>query len=101
MNIYVGNLPHATTEESLRDLFAQFGDVASVRIMKDKLTGALRGFAFVEMVSATQAQEAIAELNNCDFGGQRLRVNEARPREARPAHRPNNRRPFNNKRSSF
>lgn len=85
MNIYVGNLNSSVTEESLRSLFGQFGEVVSVKIIKDKFTGEVRGFAFVQMGSAAEANEAIAQLNGRDFGGQRLRVNEARPRENRPA----------------
>ena len=81
MNIYVGNLSRLVTEESLRSLFSQFGEVSSVKLIKDKFTGAPKGFAFVEMNNANEATQAIAETNGQELEGQRLRVNEARPRE--------------------
>lgn len=84
MNIYVGNISRTTTESSLKSLFEQFGQVTSVKVIKDKFTGDPRGFAFVEMSSDSEAQEAIAQLNGQEFEGSRLRINEARPREARP-----------------
>jgi len=85
MNIYVGNLSRLVTEEKLRTLFAQFGTVTSVKVIKDKFTGSPKGFAFVEMGSPAEAQQAITELNGQELEGQRLRVNEARPREAMPS----------------
>ena len=81
MNIYVGNLSRTATEESLRSLFSQFGDVSSVKLIKDKFTGSPKGFGFIEMNNSNEATAAIAELNGQEFEGQRLRVNEARPRE--------------------
>ncbi len=78
--LYVGNLPFSTTEEAVRDLFAQFGEVHSVNIVADRVTGRPRGFGFVEM---DNADAAIASLNNKDFEGRTLVVNEARPREPR------------------
>jgi len=84
MNIYVGNLPYSATSEAVEALFAQHGTVNSVRIITDKFTGSPRGFAFVEMGSNDEANAAIAALNGAEFEGKRLRVNEARPREARP-----------------
>jgi RNA recognition motif-containing protein len=91
MNIYVGNLARTVTEEVLKNLFAQFGEVTSVKMIKDKFTGALRGFAFVEMPSSDEAQQAIAQLNGHALDGQQLRVNEARPMEQRPRRFDNNR----------
>ena len=85
MNIYVGNLPHASTEESVQKLFEQFGKVDSVKIIKDKFSGEPRGFCFVEMPNAEEASQAISNLDNTEFEGRRLRVNEARPPKARPA----------------
>ena len=85
MNIYVGNLSRQVTEEKLRSLFGQFGTVTSVKLIKDKFTGSPKGFAFVEMGTAAEAQQAITELNGQEVEGQRLRVNEARPREAMPS----------------
>jgi RNA recognition motif-containing protein len=77
--IYVGNLPFDATEDSVRELFAQHGNVTSVSLITDRDTGAPRGFGFVEM--ETGFSEAIQALDNKDFGGRNLRVNEARPRE--------------------
>jgi RNA recognition motif-containing protein len=79
--IYVGNLPFSATEDEIRELFAQFGTVQSVSLITDRDTGQPRGFAFVEMDEG--ANEAIAALDQKDFGGRNLRVNEARPREPR------------------
>lgn len=84
MNIYVGNLPHATSESELREAFEAFGTVNSAAIITDKFTGNSRGFGFVEMASDEEAQAAIAALNGEDFGGRSLTVNEAKPREERP-----------------
>ncbi len=80
MNIYVGNLPFSVSEDDIRQAFAQYGAVDSVSIIKDKFTNQSRGFAFVEMPNATEAQAAIAALNGKDFNGRALTVNEARPR---------------------
>ena len=80
MNIYVGNVPHAASEEELREFFQAYGQVASVAIIKDKFTGESRGFGFVEMPSQEEAQAAIAGLNGKEFKGRALTVNEARPR---------------------
>lgn len=83
MNIYVGNLSRTITEEALRNLFEQHGEVASVRVMKDKFTGEVRGFAFVTMPSDEQAQQAISALNGTEVEGRKLTVNEAREPERR------------------
>lgn len=80
-NIYVGNLSYNAQENQLRELFEEFGEVASVRIIKDKFTGNSKGFAFVEMPSADQATQAINSLNGTEFSGRNLKINEARPRE--------------------
>jgi len=80
MNIYVGNLPHASTEQELQEAFEAFGEVSEAKIIKDKLTGDSRGFGFVEMSRKDQAETAISEMNSRDFGGRSLTVNEARPR---------------------
>lgn len=83
MNIYVGNLPHATTDDELREAFEAFGSVTSATIITDKFTGKSRGFGFVEMPNSDEAEDAINSLNGEDFGGRQLTVNEARPREER------------------
>lgn len=89
MNIYVGNLPFDATQDQLEDLFAPFGQVESVRIITDRLTGQPRGFAFVQFANKDEGQQAIDKLNNKDFLGKQLRVNEARPREEGGAPRRN------------
>lgn len=83
MNIYVGNLSYQASEDELRQGFEAFGEVVSVSIIKDKLTGQSRGFAFVEMGSDDAGRAAIAGMNGKDFRGRALTVNEARPREER------------------
>ncbi|MCK4265336.1 RNA-binding protein [Candidatus Babeliales bacterium] len=89
MNIYIGNLAPSVSEDKLRELFEQFGEVTTVKIILDKFTRAPRGFAFVEMSDTSSANEAITELNGTDLDGQSLRINEARPPKPRP--RNNNR----------
>lgn len=79
--IYVGNLPFTATEDEVRELFAQFGPVQAVNLITDRDTGQPRGFGFVEMDEGADA--AISALDQTDFGGRKLRVNEARPRESR------------------
>ncbi|MGX2042242.1 RNA recognition motif domain-containing protein [Methylocaldum sp. MU1018] len=79
-NIYVGNLSFQTTEEELRGLFAQYGEVQSVNLITDRFTGQSKGFGFVVMDSPG-GQEAIDKLNQTQFGGRSITVNEARPRE--------------------
>jgi cold-inducible RNA-binding protein len=83
MNIYIGNLPFNAAEDELRELFAAYGQVESVSLIKDKYTGQSRGFGFVEMPNLKEAQAAIAGLNGKDFLGRNLTVNPARPREER------------------
>ena len=80
--IYVGNLPYSATEDEVRDLFSQHGEIISVAMITDRETGRFRGFCFVEMEDA-EADAAIAALNEQDMGGRPLRVNEPRPREDR------------------
>ena len=80
MNIYVGNLSHDATEDSLRDAFAAFGQVESVNIIKDRFSGESRGFGFVEMPSKQEAEKAIEEMNGKDLMGRAVSVNEARPK---------------------
>lgn len=85
-SIYVGNIPFSSTEDDLRNLFGQFGEVRSVKFIMDRETGRFRGFGFVEMEDAA-ALEAIQALNGKDVGGRALKVNEAQAREARPPRR--------------
>jgi len=81
-NLFVGNMSFQTTEEDLNALFAPFGAVSRVHIVKDRETGRARGFAFVEMPNDEEAAKAIAELDGKEFGGRNLKVNEARPKES-------------------
>lgn len=77
--LYVGNLPFSATEESLKALFQQAGQVESARIITDRDTGRSKGFAFVEMSTQQEATNAISKFNGSDFEGRSLTVNEARP----------------------
>ncbi len=87
MKLYVGNLSFQTTEGALEDLFAQFGTVTEAMLVMDKMTQRPRGFGFVTMSSAEEAQKAIEGLNGKNVEGRNLIVNEARPREDRPPRR--------------
>ncbi len=80
MNIYVGNLAREVTEDDLREAFEAYGKVSSVSLLKDRLTGEPRGFAFVEMPSQAEGQAALTALNGASLKGRTLRVDEARPR---------------------
>jgi len=80
MNIYVANIPWKASEEDLKGLFAEYGEVSSAKIVIDKFTQRSRGFGFIEMRDDKAGQNAINELNGADFMGKNLVVNEARPR---------------------
>ena len=79
-NIFVGNLAFTTTEEQLRNIFEQFGTVDRAAILTDRDTGKSRGFGFVEMPNAEEAERAISGLNGSNFMGRALNINEARPK---------------------
>jgi RNA recognition motif-containing protein len=81
MNIYVGNLPYSATQDDLTNLFGEFGQVSSVKVVTDKFSGKSRGYAFVEMSENSSGSNAIAKLNGQEFKGRELRVSEAKPRE--------------------
>ena len=83
-NLYVGNLPHSTTEAELRTAFEAHGAVEKVSIVTDRETGRARGFAFVEMTNAGEADKAVAALNGTELGGRALKINEAQPKTDRP-----------------
>ena len=85
MNIYVGNLPFSTTRDELSALFAEFGEVSRATIITDRETQRSKGFGFVDMNDVAQAHNAIEALNGKEINGRPLRVNEAKPRESRPA----------------
>ncbi|MCE9529662.1 MAG: RNA-binding protein [Planctomycetes bacterium] len=80
-NLYVGNLPFGTTDEDLRQAFAQYGTVVKAQVIMDRETGRSRGFGFVEMGDG--AEDAVNAMNGAQFGGRTLTVNEAKPREPR------------------
>ncbi|MEK7088490.1 MAG: RNA-binding protein [Patescibacteria group bacterium] len=84
--LYVGNLPYTTTNDSLRDAFAQAGTVVSANVLMDKMTGRSRGFGFVEMEDA-DADKAIDALNGKELDGRKIVVNEARPMAERAPRR--------------
>ncbi len=81
IKLYVGNLPHAMTEEQLNTLFSEAGYVASAKIITDRQTGQPRGFGFVEMETKLEGQKAISMLNGREVDGRPLAVNEARPQQ--------------------
>ena len=87
MRIYVGNLPYSVTDDDLRDLFSEYGELVSADVVKDKFSGQSKGFGFVDMPSNSEADQAIKALNDTDLKGRKLTVNEARPRAERPPQR--------------
>lgn len=84
MNIYVANIPFKASEDELRELFEQHGEVSSVKIILDRETNRSRGFGFIEMADSEAAKQAINELNGYSFLGKELVVNEARPKTDSP-----------------
>ena len=78
MNIYVGNLHYGLTEDDLKEVFAEYGDVESVKIIADKFSGRSKGFGFVDMPNDIDGQKAIDELNDTDLKGRNMKVNQAR-----------------------
>lgn len=80
MNIYVGNLSWTMTDDDLNNLFTPFGEVTSAKILKDKMNGRSKGFGFVEMPNADEAQAAISNLNDSEVQGRKVIVNESQPR---------------------
>lgn len=85
MNIYVRNLNFSLTEDELREVFAQFGTVDSVKIIKDKFTGRAKGFGFVEMPNEQEGMNAIEKLNGTDVKGRNMFVDKANPPKAKEA----------------
>lgn len=87
MNIYVGNLPYAVTDDDLRAAFAEFGTVSSAKVIMDRDSGRSKGFGFVEMDNDSEAEEAIKSLDNTDMRGRNIRVNQAKPKPDRSPRR--------------
>ena len=81
MNIYVGNLPFKLEEEDLKEIFEEYGEVTSCKIITDKFSGRSKGFGFVEMPDDAVGNKAIEELDSTEVDGRSLRVNEAKPRK--------------------
>ncbi len=84
MNIFIGSLSYEVREDELREMFEEFGEVTSCKIIIDRETGRSKGFGFVEMAQKSDAQSAIEQLNGKSVQGRTIAVNEARPREERP-----------------
>ena len=89
MEIYVGNLSWSTSDQELTDAFAAYGNVEKASIISDRDSGRSKGFGFVTMNDADEANKAIEGMNGTEMGGRELKVNEARPREERPPRRDN------------
>lgn len=87
MRIYVGNLKYSVSDETLREMFSEFGEVASADVIKDKFSGQSKGFGFVDMPNQSEAEDAIQALNDTLQDGRKLTVNEAKPRTERPQRR--------------
>ncbi len=87
MNIYVGNLPYSVTEANLKEIFADFGEVANVSIIMDRESGRSKGFGFVEMPNNNEAENSIKALNGKEIQGRSITVNQAKPRTERPQRR--------------
>ncbi len=85
VKLYVGNMTYNTTEDQLRTLFSEVGNVVAVDVIKDRATGRAKGFAFVTMSSQAEADEAINTFNGKEVDGRALTVNVAKPREERPS----------------
>jgi len=88
MNIYVGNLSYNVNADDLKTLFSEHGAVTEVNLITDKYTGQSKGFAFIEMAKQADAEAAIKALSEFALKGRNLKVNQARPRDAKPARKP-------------
>jgi len=84
MNIYAGNLPYGITESDLQEIFEAYGEVTSVKIIVDKFSGRSKGVGFVEMKNDDEAKEAIDKLNNSEFNGRNIKINQAREKNDNP-----------------
>lgn len=88
MNIYVGDLDYGVTEDALKAVFSEFGEVSSVNIVKDRFSGMSKGFGFIEMPNNSEADKAIKALNGSLLEERRIKISQAKPRERRPHRRP-------------
>ncbi len=87
MNIYVGNLSYNLTEDELSQIFGEYGEVVSVKIVMDRETGRAKGFGFVEMANEEEGEKAVEELDGAEVGGRDMKVNKARPKPERSERR--------------
>lgn len=88
MNIYVGQLPYNVTEDELRETFSEFGEIASINLIKDRFSGRSKGFGFIDMPNNSEADKAIKSLNKSSFKGREIKVNQAEQRRKRAPRRP-------------
>ena len=91
MNLYIGNLSYEVTEEDLKEAFGAFGEISSVKVIKDNFSGASRGFGFVEMPNNSEADSAMKALNGEELKGKPIKISEARPKSDRRRGRDNRR----------
>lgn len=87
MNIYVGQLPYSVTEDELRNMFTEFGEVASINLIKDRFSGQSKGFGFIDMPSNSEADKAIKALNKSSLNGREIKVNQAEQRKKKDTRR--------------
>lgn len=87
MNLYVGNLAYNVTEDDLKSLFSEYGEVTSVNIVKERFSGQSKGFGFVEMPSNSEADKAIKALNGMKVKEQSIKISQAKPPSKKPQHR--------------
>ncbi|MBB4034923.1 RNA recognition motif-containing protein [Dysgonomonas hofstadii] len=92
MNIFIAGLSYNVNDADLQDLFQEYGEITSAKVVMDRMTGKSKGYGFVEMENNEAANKAIAELNGAEYDGRTISVSEARPREERPARSFNNNR---------
>jgi len=100
-NLFVAGLAYSMTDDELRELFTEYGNVKSAKVVMDRESGRSKGFGFVEMSTEEESKNAIQGLNGKDMNGRSLAVNEARPREERPARSFNNRNDRNDNRGNL
>jgi RNA recognition motif-containing protein len=87
MNIYVGQLPHSVTEEELREMFLQYGEVSSLKLIMDRYSGQSKGFGFIEMPNNAEADQAIKGLNKSMVKGREIKVNQSEDRRKKKTYR--------------
>ncbi len=93
MKLYIGNLPYSVTDKDIEELLADYGTAKSIQLITDMHTGQSKGFGFIEMSNNSEADSVIKALNETEFKGRKLKVNQAQPRGERP-NRNNNRRRY-------